>query len=427
VRLEGDPHFTYLQAERAEPSYQEMYFKTLELNGRCIEVANFERNTALDYIKLVPVSRSTLPAPTGETIGILDFADDADVSELPLFEAGSAIRNHADAGFDIVLWKAYAVRCEYHTRVGEQRSVTYDDDAFPDATDQAHSEIGVGGLLKKYDTMRQAVDEAHKVGLKIYGHARINNEFARPNHQFSPDTAFHKANPDKFMDTRYGDKHCKLSFAHPAVRRHKIDILCEIAAYGMDGIAVDVLRHPPMVSYDLPLVEAFIEKTGQDPRRMENDGSEEWLRFRCEAFTQFLREARAALYEQAGKRFPLIVRTVDQEWRNLHIGCDVETWISEGLVDGIIFGPHVATAVNYPETMNLRPYIEMAQRASTPVKVWGQVWRYGSGIQAEVLAKDLYEQGVDGVTFYESNYAVFRPSLREQLWRFNRPECLRGF
>jgi hypothetical protein len=44
-----------------------------------------------------------------------------------------------------------------------------------------------------------------------------------------------------------------------------------------------------------------------------------------------------------------------------------------------------------------------------------------------VLAKDLYDQGVDGVAFYESNYAVFRPSLREQLWRFNRPECLRGF
>jgi uncharacterized lipoprotein YddW (UPF0748 family) len=216
-------------------------------------------------------------------------------------------------------------------------------------------------LLKKYDTMRQAVDEAHKAGLKIYGHARISNEFARPHHQFSPDTAFHKANPDKFMDTRHGDKHCKLSFAHPEVRRHKIDILCEIAAYGMDGIAVDVLRHPPMVSYDLPLVEAFIEQTGNDPRQMESDGSEEWLRFRCQAFTQFLREARAALDEQAGKRFPLFVRTVVQQWRYLHIGCVVETWIEDSLVDGIIFGPHVATAGNYPDTMNLRPYIAMAR------------------------------------------------------------------
>ena len=75
VRLDGEPHFTFLQVERAEPSFQEMFFKTTDLTGRSIEICNFEKSSSLDYIKLVPVEPRPLPAATGKLIGILDFAD----------------------------------------------------------------------------------------------------------------------------------------------------------------------------------------------------------------------------------------------------------------------------------------------------------------------------------------------------------------
>lgn len=421
VRLSADPHWTFLPPERAQPCRQEMYFKTANLDNARIEIANFENNSSLDYIKLVPVRSVTLPPPRGMVFGLLDFADD-DHSKPALFEAGSAVRRHAEAGYDAIVWKAYAVRCEYHTRIGEQRTYSYADNETPSRVDERPLS-GVGALLKKYDTMRQAVDEARKVGVRIYGWARISNEFSRPNHQFSATTPFHRAHPEAVQRNRDGAPACRLSFAYAEVRRHKIAILCEIAAYGMQGVCIDVLRHPPMADYDLPLVEEFLRKTGRDPRQMENDGDEEWLRFRCEAFTRFLREARAALDRQAGGRYPMLVRTEDQAWRNLQIGCDVQRWIEENLVDGIIFGPHCAGAADYPEEMDLRPYIEMA---AGRVNIYGQVWRYGSGNHAEVLAKDLYRQGVDGVAFYESNATVLRPSLRERIWRFSRPEYLRG-
>jgi hypothetical protein len=269
--------------------------------------------------------------------------------------------------------------------------------------------------------MRQAVDEAHRVGLSIYGWARIGNEFSKPNHQFSATTPFHLAHPDAFQVYKSGSKAPRLSFAFPEVRHHKVAILCEIASYGMDGICIDVLRHPMMAQYDVPLVEAFKAKTGRDPRQEENDAGEDWLRFRAEAFTQFLREARAALDRQAGRRFPLMVRTVDQVWRNLHIGCDVGKWVEEGLVDEIIFGPHCATAENYPEKLDLTPYLAMS---GGRIRVYGQVWRYGSAIHAEAMAKDLYEQGADGVALYESNMSVYLPSVRDRLWKLSRPETL---
>ena len=428
VRLDGEPHFTFLQVERGEPSFQEMYFKAADLTGRSIEVCNFEKNSSLDYIKLLPAEPRPLPAATGKLIGILDFADDADIAEPPMFEAGSAVRRHAEAGYDLILWKAYAVRCEYHTKVGEQRSYTYTDDEIgqrpaDEPVDPARSLKGVGGLLQKYDTMKQAVEEARKVGLPIYGWARISNEFSKENHQFSATTPFHRAHPEARQRYKSGPFAPRLSFAYPEVRQHKVDILREIASYGVDGICIDVLRHPNMAQYDDPLVEAYLKKTGRNPMEMENDGDEEWLRLRADAFTQFIREARAALDRQAGRRFPLMIRTVDQVWRNLVVGCDVERWVAEGLVDEIIFGPHCATADNYPDHLDLKPYVDLS---GGKVKVYGQVWRYGSGIHAEVLSRDLYDQGADGVAVYESNMSVCLPSIRDRLWKFSRPEELLG-
>ena len=428
VRLGGEPHFTCLQPERGEPCHHEIYFKTVDLNGARLELGAFGKKSMFGHIKLVPVKRAPLPPVRGRTIGILDFADDADLSEPPGFEAGSAIHRHAEAGYDMVMWKAYAVRCEYHTKIGEQRSITYSDAEIAkrpatDAIDPARSMRGVGGLLQKYDTMRQAVDEAHKLKLPIFGWARIGNEFSKPNHQFSATTQFHTEHAEMRQRYRDGTPSPRLSFAYEEVRQHKREILCEIAGYGMDGILVDILRHPPMAQYDEPLVEAYQRQTGRDPRKMENDGDEQWLRFRSEPFTQFLRETREALDAQAKRRYPLWIRTMDQPFRNLQCACDVETWLAEGLVDGIIFGPHTATGDNYPDSIDLQTYLKLAKGKA---QVFGQVWRMGSAIHAEALAADLYRQGVDGVALYESNLTVTLASLRERLWRFGRPGSLRG-
>ncbi|MDP6115981.1 MAG: hypothetical protein QF437_08170 [Planctomycetota bacterium] len=420
VRLSDEKHFTNLQTERHEPAFEEMYFRTAELNGQHLELTNFDRDACIDYIKLVPVEQGNLPKPTGTTIGILDFADDAGISRPEMFEAGSAVTRHAEAGYDMIMWKAYAVRCEYHTKIGEIRGYSAKDEMEQANDGLASDNRGIASVLKKHDTMRQAVDVAHEVGLPIYGWARINNEFSRMDHQFSATTPFHKANPDKFQQHKDGRFTCKLSFAYPEVRQHKIGILCEIASYGMDGILIDVLRHPAMALYDGPIVEEFIKQGGEDPRHMDNDGSEDWLRFRCRAFTQFLKEASAALDEQRGSHVPLMVRTVDQPARNLVIGCDVDAWLAEGIVDGIIFGPHCATAENYPEDLHISSYLEKAKQT----RIYGQVWRYGSGLHAEAMSRALYELGADGVALYESNATVALPSMRKRLWRFSRPESL---
>ena len=59
----------------------------------------------------------------------------------------------------------------------------------------------------------------------------------------------------------------QLCFAVPEVRAHKVAILREAAAYGLDGLLFDTLRHPPMVGYHPAVVAAFRARHGEDPPR----------------------------------------------------------------------------------------------------------------------------------------------------------------
>ncbi|MHC4872944.1 MAG: family 10 glycosylhydrolase [Planctomycetota bacterium] len=411
IRMKGEKHFSYHMARRHD--YEESFFKIVDLSKDDeIEIAGFDRPSYFDYLKLVPVEKPELPENTGRLIGMCDFTDDVHISKPEDFEAGSCVWRHAEAGFDTILWKAYSVRCEYHTKIGEMRRNRMDK------------------YLDRYDTFKQAVEEAKKAGIEIYGWARISNEFRLrkdgeydPHPGFKPTTQFHMDNPDKVMRHINGEPSQKLSFAYSEVRKYLIDILCEIAEYGVNGICIDVLRHPPMAMYEKPLVDAFIEKTGQNPMEMPGDGSDEWLAFKATAFTGFLKEAKERLTKQNGSNFKLMVRTMDLPWRNKQAGCDVKTWIDEGIVDEIIFCPHLGNAECFPQKIDLSEYLELAEGKNT--EVYASVWRNGSPIEAEYLAGDCYKQGAKGVMLYESNCAVEVSALRENLWRFSRPECLR--
>ena len=107
VRLSTDRDFTPLFSERNEPSFEEMYFKTVYLDGETrIEIGHFNLKTFLTCIKLVPVRESPLSEPTKTTIGILDFADDAPLSHPRDLAAASSVRRHAEMGYDMIMWKA---------------------------------------------------------------------------------------------------------------------------------------------------------------------------------------------------------------------------------------------------------------------------------------------------------------------------------
>ena len=399
-----------LRAQLATEAFEVLSLGPRDMTGARLRIDGAYANCCLDSVEFVPCTAPTL-LPTGdrELAGILDFADAPDDYRPATACAAEAVRVHAEAGFDTIFWKAYAVRCEFPTRVGLTRS----------AAIQPHLRVNVGHLLEQYDTLATAVTEAHANSLKILGWMRINNEFSRRVDSDSPEwlkfsqlPPFHEQHPEMRKRDRDGNLLPQLSFAYPEVRQYLCDIAREILDRGADGLMIDVLRHPPMVCFDEPLVHAFMAETRQDPRRMPGDGTEAWLRFRATAFTELLRDLRRMMQDHGYADKELAVRAMPQPWRLLRDGCDLRAWMDAGLIDCFIAGHHCITGPGHPVALDLAPVQELlAGRA----RLLAQVLRSSDWHTAPALARQAYAQGADGVVVYESNHAVTLPDYRDRL------------
>ena len=408
VGTSKDRALRLLRPELSTEEFEDLYLGPRDMTGARMRLDGSYTDCYVDSVRLVPRAEPAgLPEAEKEVCAILDFPDAPDDYRPMEVCAAECVRVHAEAGFTTLFWKSFAVRCEYHTKIGEIR---------PESC-QPHMRVNIGTLLQTYDTLNAAVAEAKGLGLNILGWMRINNEFTAGGKgwgQFWPTTPFHKAHPDLRKRYKNGELAPKLSFAYPEVRDYLCSLGREILDRGMDGLMIDVLRHPPMALYDKPLVDAFIEQTGQNPMAMDGHGTEEWLRFRCRAFTDLLRDFRRMMDHSEHKDKPIYVRTMPQPWRNLRDGCDIDAWLREGLVDTIVAGHHVMVSPGHVWQLDLEP---MKQLIDGRARLVAQVMRNTEMPVALENARRAYAQDADGVAIYESNDVVTHPTMREAIKR----------
>ena len=55
----------------------------------------------------------------------------------------------------------------------------------------------------------------------------------------------------------------------PETRQFVINLLLEVAQHPVDGICILYNRRPPLVDYEPPLVDGFLEAYGEDPRSLQ--------------------------------------------------------------------------------------------------------------------------------------------------------------
>jgi hypothetical protein len=413
VGTTNDRGLCMLRAEVATEDFETLSLGPRDMTGAALRIDGAFDNCLLDSVLFTPCEPpGDLPPPEKELCAVLDFADARDDCRPMEACAVETVRIHAAAGFTTLFWKAYAVRAEFHSHVAPRRRPEH----------QAEHRVNIGHLLDRYDTLAAAVEEAHRRGVKILGWMRINNEMTTKKktadgeswNKFSDLPPFHQAHPE--MRERYKDGTVgpKLSFAYPEVRGYLCSIAREILDYGVDGLMIDVLRHPPMTQYDQPLVDAFIKETGEDPRQMDGHGTEAWLRFKATAFTDLLRDFRQLMDAEGHTDKPLYVRAMPQPWRLLRDGCDVDAWMREGLVDTFVAGHHCITAPGMPPTFDLAP---IQQLIDGRARLIAQVLRQGDLHSALALARQAHEQGADGTAIYESNQMVTLPSYRDAVHR----------
>ena len=196
------------------------------------------------------------------------------------------------------------------------------------------------------------IDRVRRGGLRYVADFRINNEWmaawcreAYPAADGIPEiaSAFVVEHPEFWATYKSGERNGGgLDFAFPEVRQYRLAIIEEWlrSFHGTDGVCIDLYRHPPMVSYPEHLVQEFTARTGIDVRTVEpveeNTMIPEWLQFRAQPFTEFMRSVRGLVRELTGGAVYLTARVANTFERAMFDGADLRVWIEEGLVDQLL-------------------------------------------------------------------------------------------
>lgn len=428
VKLTRDPGFTHVGAEEAEVkpassardlptsklgkgkyiarSIQEVYWKTADLTDQSLFFrplgepyrTEWPGISNLSYVRLVPLTpeeegvwgqlqpheetrRVCFIYCTGNLSGHIDTGP-GDYHPVSLDWFKDEIQPCLNS--DIGIFNLEVIRgsyCTYHTGTGD---VGGEDNRWRD---------------EWVDPLAAFTQLAHDNGIKVFGAMRmIGAAYATTRHPLGWASFFWEY-PEWAKRDQEGALTANLSIAFPEVREYWLSLLREVLDYGVDGITVYFHRFYPFVLYEEPVVSAFQDKFGEDPRNLPDDDPR-WIQHCADYATQFLREVRALVDEKAGRELAVTFyggpskydRNPD-EWHPINYNCDVETWISQGLADYLF-------PTQYPLVRLIKKWSELSQGR---VHIWPDLMpRTQPGEEFTRQAKMYYEAGADGLCLWDA-------------------------
>ncbi|MBC7236485.1 MAG: family 10 glycosylhydrolase [Chloroflexi bacterium] len=417
VKLSSDPCFVFLSREKPDRyTLEEFYWKTADLTGQRLIMAQQGRGAFVAYIRLVPLSDEEVAAlqrdrARTDTRRLVAHADLAYLAR----GIRESIEPYRHTDFRGIYWEAvYGTRCVYPTRVGEYGR---------DPRTRPVLDYETRGC----DPLQMAAEHAHDVGLEIYPSIRVEMFGFPPPRDEETVTDFFRDHPEWRCVDRDGTPIDRLSYAYPQVRERILDILEEVAGYDVDGVGLLYHRGPPYLLYEAPLLKGFRAEYGQDPLELD-EWDERWLTFRARVMTRFMTDLRARL-DRVGVRRGVRLRigsVVPAEPAECRFyGLDVETWAREGLTDHLIPFPdgHGERQIFFD---NVRMWCSDPPRHPIPLGYWARVV---SGTGCELLpalmprsmpareyrrrAMEIYEAGATGIFFWD----CYNRNILSQQWR----------
>lgn len=211
------------------------------------------------------------------------------------------------------------------------------------------------------DTLQVVTGACHEAGMRCYASLRMNGDYpASWMGEGLPrmlNSTFWWQHPEFRVRGKKGEDQTKLSYAFPEVRAFKLGILREAAERDIDGINLDFLRHPNFFGYEEPLIAAFKAKHGRDPRELAGDDPR-WLQLRGDIMTGFLRDVRKLLDDAGQKKGRHLGLSARVDWKEYKTwGCDIDTWLKEGLLDYLVLAQHTLGGYEF----DLTPFVQKAR------------------------------------------------------------------
>ena len=341
----------------------ELFWKITDLTGQDLDLGqvrwrvgpgegpgSFESTeVAIAYIKLVPLSDAEVDAIKSDaertdTQRVFAHNDSHTVHYDSRPTTAEEIRRHVepyrDSDVSRLYWEAAIGDLTfYFSKIG--RSPTADGlDDFPRRGDRWLAESWRIFRDQGTDPFQVSLDYAHEIGLQFHACFRVAGFMSAPPHEyFSHGASFARQNPHLRGFDRNGNRTPRIAYSYPETRRFVVSLLREMAEYDIDGICLLYNRRPPMVEYEPPLIDGFKAQHGEDPRQLD-EADPRWLSYRAQTLTQFHREIRQAMDDEAARqgrrKIEVSAITMSSEEENLLNAMDLKAWVDEGLVDTLI-------------------------------------------------------------------------------------------
>ena len=401
-----------------EHEAQEIMVQVLDMTDRTLELQRFANvcaSTVIDYVRFEPLTPDEVKEwqdresrePCIELSGFNDIPDIAqftDARDPDPVAYSSNLWEHANAGVKKVFWRIDGQCSDFPSRHNTMRYMCARLHGLFVPQGKAY-----GRVLKKIDMLSLAVKSARDYGLKLYGWMRFNN------YSGNVQCDFYKDHPELREESENGGPAAKLCMAHEAVRKLKINILVEAASYGLDGLCLGFLRHPPVSLYAPILVETYRKKYGklpprnsnaEDPRHIEtlpetDDEYTHWFQHRADFVTQFGRELKAALKDNGLEHVKIALWVRPNHC--LFDAIDMKAWLDEGLCDEVVADAIVAWYFKNHECYDVRPeWKELVQAKARLIRgIPGFDYE-----MAKEMVPQILEEGYDGICTYESDFTV---------------------
>ena len=270
--------------------------------------------------------------------------------------------------------------------------------------------------------LRVAVEEAHAQDAEILICLRAAGWKGAPPWEEFFMSEFYEAHPEWRCVDYDGTPTMHMSYAAEEVQDHLLDVYREVLQRDPDGAGFMFHRGMPMMLWEEPFCKRFVQKFGEDPRKLAEDDPRVF-EMRAEIVTSFMRKIRTLLDETAKKqgradhRLKLAVTTFATAADNRKFGIDVETWIEEKLVDqiGIAWFAYYTSGLK-TKSGDTAYYARITEGTDVKTYPFYVGWKMNSA--SDLLSKVAvnYDDGADGIAVWDPNQFVGWQSGKNPYW-----------
>ncbi|MBM4044699.1 MAG: hypothetical protein FJ279_06255 [Planctomycetes bacterium] len=419
LRLTSDPAF--VPRGRSAGQIEETFLKVADVTGQSLHIAQASSGHAsgcgVAYVKLVPLVpeeaaavQADRRAPAHRRLATTIDGFSFIYSRRPTTAEAllEEVEVYRDSDFDtLVLQMGGADMVNYPSQSGEMRG--RDLEVFDRDGDRFYAEAIRELAAKGINPTKVLIDGAHGVGLKVHVAVRpaawVHSE---PLSEFF-NSRFYQEHPEWRCVDRDGTAVARMSLAVPQVRAHLVEVLREAVRLGADGACVLFNRGVPLVLFEKPFCDLFRQRFGIEATSVD-ESDPRVLQLRAETLTAFMRETRTMLdaegQRRGGQRLQLSVFVLADEADNVKFGLDVRRWVADGLVDELF--PYLRAGGTTARGYDMKFFKDICQTRTVPVRPSFIGWKTPdlAALMREAVA--LYDQGADGITFWDGNSGAER-------------------